>query len=171
MGSLHAVMPLHRDGREWLLEEQAPLAGAVRKTSDQTIATTTLTDCTGMSFEVLANVDYFFEFFLVHASAAATTGLKLAVTCPASPTYIVYRTEISVANTANGTDNIESETEQASAGTHTAAAQFGTGNSLAVVKGVLSNGTTAGKLTLQFAGDAAANITAKKGSYGRLWTA
>ena len=121
-----------------------------------------------MSFDVSANTDYLFEFFLVHASDAATTGLKVAVTCPASPTYIVYRTEISVLNTANGTDNIESETEVASGGTHTAADQFGTGNSLAIIRGVLSN-SSAGKLTLQIAGDAAANLTAKKGSYGRLW--
>jgi hypothetical protein len=150
-------------------EQISPLAGICRKTSDQTVASTTLADCTGMSLEVRANTDYFFEFFLIHASAAATTGLKVAVTCPASPTYIVYRTEISVTNTANGTDNIESETEVASGGDHTAASQFGTGNSLAVVKGVLSNGATSGLLTLQIAGDAAANLTAKKGSYGRLW--
>lgn len=150
-------------------EQFAPVAGICKSSLDQTVGTGTLTNATSMVFDVRANTDYFFEFFLVHASAAATTGLKVAVTCPTSPTYIAYRTEISVLNTANGTDNVESETFQASAGTHTAANQFGTGNSLAVVKGVLSNGANAGKLQLQFAGDAAANITLKKGSYGRLW--
>ena len=151
-------------------EMLAPVAGIAKSTADQTIATTTLTNATGLWFDVIPNTDYFFEFFLVHQSAAVTTGLKVAVTVPSSPTYVMYRTEISVTNTANGTDNIQSQTFTASAGAHTAADQIGAAaNSVAIVKGVLSNGANAGKIQVQFAGDAAANITLKKGSYGRLW--
>ena len=167
MGAIFDQTPISYDRTEI----HAPVAGIAKQAADQTIATTTLTNSTDLKFDVRANTDYLFEFFLIHQSAASTTGLKVAVTVPASPTYVAYRTEISVTDSANGTDNVESQTFTASAGTHTAANQIGAAaNSLAIVKGVLSNGTTAGKLQLQFAGDAAANITLKKGSYGRLWT-
>jgi hypothetical protein len=143
----------------------------VKLAADQTVATTTLTDVTGMSFTISANTDYFFEFYLVHQSAAQTTGLKIAAaTATATVNYIVYQTEVQSANTANGTDNVQVQNHIASASAHTAAAQYAaTTNNMAVVKGVVSVSGTGGTLKLQFAGDAAANITAKKGSYGRMW--
>lgn len=145
-----------------------------KKTGDQTIATTTLTDCTDMSFTVAANTDYFFEFILIHQAAATTTGLKMALAVTTATTnYIVYRSESQALNAttaAGAVDNVQLIQFQASGGTHTltdhAAANT---NYMSVVKGVISVSGTGGTLKLQFAGDAAANITAKKGSYALLW--
>lgn len=141
----------------------------LKKGSDQAISTTTLTTVTGLSFTLRASRIYVFEYFLIHQSGTSTTGLKLAINFTGTITEITYQTEIQVTNTANGTTNVEVQNHTANDSTHTAANQIANAtSSVAKVTGVIVVGAAGGTLNLQFAGDAAASITAKQGSYGRL---
>lgn len=145
----------------------------VFKTADQTVATTTLGNVTDLSFTVAASTLYAFEFWLVYQAAVGTTGLKIAVAVTtATSDVLVYEIQNPIANGALGTDNLSTQQFQASAGTLTQAATVtATTNYIAFVRGVISVTGTGGTITLQFAGDAAANITAKKGSFGKLYKA
>src|SRR5262245_38949284 len=97
---------------------RTPVA-VLKKLGDQSIATTTLTAVGDLTFNVLANTDYGFEFWLVHQGSATSTGVKVAlVVATATVTFLVYQTEVVRANAAAGTDNLATMQFQASGGTH-----------------------------------------------------
>lgn len=81
------------DGRahrnNWAALERL-LPQTVLKTSDQTGIGTAFADVTRLGFEVEANVDYHFEFYVLADSDATTTGIDLSVNGPAAPTQLDY---------------------------------------------------------------------------------
>lgn len=117
-------------------------------TADQAITAATLQNVTNMSFAVAANTDYFFEFFVPYRSATATTGLGLAVTCPASPTDICYNAEIPNLADSGGGDWQGQGTASADAIIAPNTPQINL-SMLARLQGVLRNGANAGTLQLQ----------------------
>lgn len=54
----------------------------LKKTSDQVISSTTLTNITGLSFPLSQVGYYFIDIFLVFQSDAINTGIKIALTFP-----------------------------------------------------------------------------------------
>jgi len=144
----------------------------VKKTADQSNSTTTLADVAGLAFPVLANTDYLFEFIVVFQTAATTTGIRLDINGPSSPTYVVWWREIPLAAQTAGTDNIQ-DRQLVGYQSDAATGSIGVANQnyVARITGVLSNGANPGTLQLQFASEVAASaVTIKKGSLGRLWS-
>lgn len=149
----------------WFGEQRCALASDLSPS-----ASTTLADVTGLAFSVVAGVTYKFEFSLIYRSAATTTGIKIGLTCPASPTYLAANVSIfGRAADAAGTavffgtikasgDSVVSDTvEEASVDYE------------AIVRGTLVN-VTDGSLQLQWATEVGASgVTPKAGSAGRLW--
>lgn len=136
--------------------------------SDAASTSTSNADVAGMSMSVKANADYFFEFYGTYETAATTTGLKLAVTCPASPTSIRYETAIQISG-AQGTDGWDTQAHVASDSTHTGASVDAANTARHFrVTGILRNGANAGNITLRLATEVAASaVTIHQGSYGR----
>jgi hypothetical protein len=140
-----------------------------KKTADQSNSTTTLADVTDLGFPVSANADYWFEFIVVFQTAATTTGIRLDLNGPASPTYIVWWREIPLSAQTAGTDNIQDRQLVAWQG-DAATGSIGVANQnfVARITGILRNGANAGTLQLQFASEVAGSaVTVKAGSIVR----
>lgn len=132
------------------------------------LTSTTLANVTGLSFAVAATTCYEFRFLVLFQSAATTTGLKLGVTCPASPTAFAYGIRTPIA--ADGAGG-----EWQGWGTASGDAVTGTGVQaantvyVAEVFGVLRTGATSGTLQLQAATEVSnSGITIKAYSGGTL---
>lgn len=129
---------------------------------------TTVSNATGLSFAVAATTCYEFRFLVLFQSAATTTGLKLGMTCPASPTAFAYSVRTPIA--ADGAGG-----EWQGWGTTSGDAVTGTGVQaantvyVAEVFGVLRTGATSGTLQLQAATEVGnSGITIKAYSGGTL---
>lgn len=132
----------------------------------------TLADVTGLAFDLAANTRYLFEFFvLVQVATNAAGGCQLGVTIPSGATVAG---EADIPSTADGTGatvhgHLTASGDSVSAGQVPA---VGT-TFLARVTGVVTTGSTAGPLQVQYAlanTGASVTITVKAGTAGRLTT-
>lgn len=134
----------------------------VRKTADQTVALTTVANCTDLAFTSLkAATAYFFRFTLFFSAGVTTTGLKFDINCSSAPTSIKYGAN--VPRTAQAAD------WQAAAANATAitVTDSTTTTNIAFIEGcVLTNAAT--DLNLRIAADVAANLTVSLNSFGEL---
>lgn len=139
----------------------------VHPTSDQAItSTTTLTDATNLALAVAANTYYGFRFVVKIRVATASTGIKVSVTVPSSPTQ--FSALVSLAG--SGTTPF-SGGNIATSGTAVVQATNGSNEDVTVVvDGILNNGANSGNIQFQFAQDfsAAGAMTLRAGSYGQL---
>ena len=119
--------------------------------------TTTLTNVTGMSFNIAANEEWYFEFTL-QINADATDDLNVAITCPAGATA------------SFGVESVEQASGEGDIDCGTRSGNIATSNGDEVyrVSGTVLNSTTAGTVQLQLSentvADAANNITVFAGS-------
>ncbi len=129
---------------------------------------TTMQTATGLAFAVSSAALYRFEFIVGWQSIAITTGIAFGVNGPASPTMLVYETDIStgliggVVTRTGRAFNVQTVASLAidSSGV----------NSYAYVGGVLRNGVNAGTLQLQFASEVAGStVSVRGGSVGLLF--
>ena len=132
---------------------------------------TALTNATGLLFALTAGKIYHYRFLISYRTAAATTGLKLAMTFPA-PYYAddqAYRASIPTA--ADGT-----AAEWTGAGTASGDAIIATNTPdndlayLAVIEGIIKPASS-NSLQVQYASEVAlSGVIILKGSCGFLWT-
>lgn len=106
---------------------------------------TSYSDVTGLTFAVVANATYHFEFYMEATADAATTGYDFAVNGPASPTSIIYVQEFySGDNFPIRRMATAYDTDSSSGSSQTAG-----GNRVSKVAGILQTGATAGSLTVR----------------------
>jgi hypothetical protein len=127
---------------------------------DVTSTSTSFTDITGLSFPVVANKNYWFRFVVPYTVNATTTGIRLSINGPSSPTYLVYYVEL-----PNGTNvlgiRLGLTTYDA---TPTTANSTTTNSNLGIIEGVItpsSNGILIGRISTESAGQ---TVTIKSGS-------
>jgi len=125
----------------------------------------------GIALAIAANTKYFFEFFIIWTSNSTSEGPKFAVSCPASPTSIMYTIELDP-DPAINTATRRTETVQASdGGTGVTSCVSNTSLHHAKISGVIRNGANAGNLQLRHSNtNSTTTITTKAGSFGRLVT-
>lgn len=122
----------------------------------------TMQDVTNLSFAVVADETYYFEFVIPYTSAAATTGSRWSINGPASPTLLNYRSEYTLAATTT-TLNSATAYDTPSASNATSL----TAGNVATIWGVIkpsSNGTVIARFASEVANSA---ITAKAGAFLR----
>lgn len=139
----------------------------LRTAADVTNSTTTGADVTGLTWSVAANTDYSFDCVIVASSAAAGTGIQMAVNGPATPTQV--SAYIGISNIASSTGAAATanmpftmanayETYQA----NTAAV---TTRVVGKVSGVIRNGANAGTAAIRLRSEVAASaVTVHRGS-------
>lgn len=136
----------------------------VKTTADQAISVTTLTDIAGLSMPIAANADLIFEALLVWQSAAATTGIRLAINGPAGALEITALVEIQTSATAFA---LQLHTGY-QGGAATASIDTANTRRVARLSGVVRNGATAGAVSVQAASEVAGSaVTVKRGSWAR----
>jgi len=152
-------------GAVWYFGEQRKVLAA----DLSALTSTTPADVTGLAFAILANTKYAFEFKLIFASAATTTGIKVGFTGPASPTR--FAATAIVPRAADGSSALWAGTFKTIADVVTSdAVEEAAVDYECVIRGTIVNGANAGNLQLQAATEVAASgITPKAGSSGRLW--
>jgi hypothetical protein len=135
-------------------------------TSTSTNSTTSFADVTGMSFPMMANTIYQFHFDIIFQTAATTTGIGFGVNGPASPTYVLVRTEIPTSLTAV-TQGMQRAYDT---GTSSTAIDTINVNCYAKCYGYVSNGANAGNLLLRFKSEVGTSqVSIMAGTMGRLW--
>lgn len=123
----------------------------------------TMADITGLSFPVVANTRYWFEFFIWWTSASTSTGARFSVNGPASPTTIVYRSDWSLTSTTRTINEAVSYDIPAAA----SASVINPSGNLARIEGFVvpsADGNLVGRFASEISSSA---ITAKAGSYLR----
>jgi hypothetical protein len=136
-----------------------------RLAADLTSSAVALADVTGLSFPVLADKDYLFEFDIIYRSAVVTTGITLAVNGPAAPASLALRTELP---TGAATNVVFFITRAYDAPATSPTVDLINVDEFASLRGVFRNGPNAGNLTLRFASEVAgAVVTIKTGSVVR----
>lgn len=141
----------------------------LKKTSDQTTASTAYVDVTGLSFSVSANTDYAFTFYVVIQSSGTTNGYGVSLNGPAAPTALSYRTEYQASAEANGTEYTASTYRHDTAYDAMPAmisTQAANTDRYVQITGRLRNGANAGTLTVRAVSETALNITVMRGSWG-----
>lgn len=124
----------------------------------------TIADVTGLSFPVIANEMYWFEFNIFYTAAATATGSRWSINGPASPTKLIYTSEYSLAatTTTRNANNISYDLPAASNAT-----SGSTGSNQATIYGCvqpISNGNIIARFASEVASSA---IVAKAGSFVR----
>ena len=138
-----------------------------RLTSDVTnnnATANTIADVTGLSFAVLANKLYWFEFGIVYTSAATATGSRWSISGPASPTYLGYTSEYSLTTTTTTRNALLQAYDVPAASNATSAA---TGNNRANITGVIqpsADGTVIARFASEISSSA---VVAKVNSFVR----
>lgn len=138
-----------------------------RLTSDVTnnnATANTIADVTGLSFAVLANKLYWFEFEIVYTSAATATGSRWSINGPASPTYLDYTSEYSLTTTTTTRNPLLQAYDVPAAANATSAA---TGNNRATMTGVIqpsADGTVIARFASEISSSA---VVAKVNSFVR----
>jgi hypothetical protein len=109
---------------------------------------------TGLSFQASANTTYRFRATILFTSSATGNGASFSLTGPASPTYFAYTY---LEPKTNGTDMFRggNNTYDSDAGVN----QSMSGANIAIVEGIIRNGSTAGTVVIRARGDAAAKFT------------
>lgn len=138
----------------------------VRKTADQTFASATPADVTGMSFSVRSGGYYHFRFVILYQSDTSTVGLQATVTTPAF-TRFGARLNAIVTGDGAGRDYVGAITASGDAVLTTNVPAINE-DYVAVVEGVIipsANGT----LQLQAATETGTtNVIVRQGSVGFL---
>jgi hypothetical protein len=112
------------------------------KTADQTGIGTAYATITGLDMALAANTAYRFEYHILVDSDAATTGIDVAVTGPASPTQIEYEVESYTSATAKAWTSFTAyDGNPANTGSGGAARRWHR------IRGVIRNGANAGNLS------------------------
>lgn len=170
------AFPWRRYGAQLLDPRYAPKPGQscapmyAFKAADQTVSSTSLADDTHLKVPIVASGAYFFEATYWWTAAATSTGIAVSVNGPASPTYVIF--------------GLVAPASALSSGTNTAAIGVGatayntilltlntpstTVPYMATMSGFITNGANSGTLAMRVAGEAAANITYKAGSWLRV---
>lgn len=172
----------HESAGWWIVDSQGravvvnlansgtPIAGddsITRLTSDVTnnnATANTIADVTGLSFAVLANKLYWFEFEIVYTSAATATGSRWSISGPASPTYLDYTSEYSLTTTTTTRNALLQAYDVPAASNATSAA---TGNNRANITGVIqpsADGTVIARFASEISSSA---VVAKVNSFVR----
>ncbi len=148
----------------------APIVGddvIVRLTGDVTnnnATANTIADVTGLSFPVLANKLYWFEFYIVYTAAATTTGSRWSINGPATPTYLDYTSEYALTTTSTTRNALIQAYDSPAASNASSAA---TGNNIATIIGFIQPSAD-GTVIARFASEISASaIVAKVNSFVR----
>lgn len=141
----------------------------LRKTADQTFASTSLADVTGMGFAVAANRVYEFEYEIIWQTATATVGVGVAINGPASTVSINGTASIIGGNPATTIGDIASLgfTAYDTGPLTTSAAVINT-NYVARLACLIEVGGTAGTVIPRWKSETATNTVVKAGSYGTM---
>ena len=134
-------------------------------TADVTNATITFANVTGLTFSMLASKTYIIEAWLIFQSSAIATGAKFALNGPASPVAVVLQAVIPIALTLYASSPTMASRAY-DTGTPSVSIDTANANMLAMLHGIVRNGTTAGTLAVRFACEAATSpgVTVKAGS-------
>lgn len=119
----------------------------------------TITNVTGLQFDVVAGETYWFEFVIPYTSAATTTGSRWSISGPAAPTMLNMRSEYTLAATTTTVNSITAYDMPAASN----ASSLTVGN-VATMWGVIKpsqNGTVIARFASEIANSA---ITAKAGA-------
>lgn len=134
-------------------------------TSDVSNNTTTLADITGLNFTILANTDYLLDCDVTYQSAATTTGIRISLNGPGTPSQLSASFMTPVTTTTLGGTSLATY----NGGTATSGVAAINTNTNGQFKAMLRNGATAGTLQLRFSSEVgASNVTVKAGSTCRL---
>lgn len=142
----------------------------VKKTADQQSIATALADVTDLTFTLLPNTDYGFEFLVLFRTPATTTGINLSVQGPASPAEAAWSSDIMLSGAA-GTDGYQSKAQVAGDAAHlTASIDAANATRIARLQGSWRTGAAGGALTLRFATEVVNSaVIVRRGSWGRLF--
>lgn len=133
--------------------------------ADVSSSVITMGDVTGLSLTLAANTAYGFEFIIGFSAAATTTGIKLAVNGPATPTYVSYTVETPLTATSDTLNAVNAyDAGAVTTGVAVAATVY-----TARIHGVIRTAAAGGPLVARFASEVAASaVTVKAGSWGVL---
>ena len=141
----------------------------LKTTADQTInaGAGVFADITGLTFPVVAGIDYAFHFYITFRSAATTTGWKAGVNCPAGVLDFWAQSDV----IANGAAGVATHTERHNVTRDDMTLLTGTvtqGVDLAVRIEGRYKCTQNGTFAPRFANELAANtqLAVQKGSWG-----
>ena len=126
------------------------------------VSGTTWYNLTGLSFSAAANTTYRFRATVLFTATTTTKGLIFSLNGPASPTYFAYSV---VQPKANGTDSWRYGNNTYNSTTNWTDGFLG--SNVAVIEGVIRNGSTAGTVILRAQGEAASTFTVL-GTYSTL---
>lgn len=119
----------------------------------------TMTDVTGLSFNVTSGLMYWFRFVIPYTAAAATTGSRWSINGPGSPTFLIYKAQFTLSTTADTTGNNTAYDLPAAANASSIAA-----GDIAIIEGFIrpsANGTVIARFASEITVSA---ITAKAGA-------
>jgi hypothetical protein len=120
---------------------------------------------TGLNLTLAAFTRYSFRFYIAFSTAAATTGLGLALTGPTSPVTFTARIYVPITATTALTTHAAAY-DVGPLGTGVAVANT---NYLAVIEGVIETGASGGTLAPRIRSEVATSaVTVKAGSHGEL---
>jgi hypothetical protein len=134
-----------------------------RQSADVTVATTTLTNLTGLVFTFVANQVYVIDLYLRATSAAATTGYGLAFDTSVAVDYVglQFLHQLATTGTVSGGDSIADATSRGlSSGVPAITVQNTIQGS-----GILDAAASGGTCQLQGQAEVAASVTFKADSY------
>lgn len=130
-------------------------------TNDNATANT-LQDVTGLSFPVLANKMFWFEFVIAFTAAATTTGSRWTISGPASPVKLGYISEYSLSNSTMTRNTLHDYDTPAGS-----SASSRTTNNFCLIAGIIETPTD-GNVIARFASEISASaIVAKASSFVR----
>lgn len=143
--------------------------GAIAKLSADlaAVTTTALADVTGLSFDLVANRYYSFQFWVRFSTAATTTGAKFAVNAPAN-SHIVYQVQTSLTAAAAGAPTFRMA-NAADVGIASASVNVANASMLCLISGIVRP-TADGTLIVRVGTEVAASgVTVMAGSCGVLY--
>lgn len=144
------------------LERMAVLASPVTHGAP----TTSFEDITGLALPMVVNTLYQFEGYVLYQVNATNRNIALAVNGPASPGFVIIRTDIPTSLTG-----VTSGMQRAyDTGVAATAADAANSNLLAKCSGFVLNGATPGNLVLRFlCNNSAGTPIVQAGSTLRMW--
>ena len=139
--------------------------------SDVTNATTSLADCTGLSFVVAANTTYRVRFVMQFQNTSTSRGVSVSLNGPSSPTSVYFNVHLANYYPAFALSMTRSGSGAAYDAAISVSAVAAANTSYpAVIEGALVNGENAGTMIVRFSTTSTSSTaTIKAGSYGMLW--
>jgi hypothetical protein len=164
------VAPVNNNSA-WLMSNANPSVGAFSKMPQTGMVTaqqaglTAVTNLPGLSFAVEANTRYVLSCTLYYQVSATTANLSIAITGPASPTFVSYSLFDGDTATQIGANLVATAFASTLSGSGTSTA---TTNFPATVTMGLSNGANAGTVQVQAGAAGTGNSTIQTGSFCQL---